>query len=135
MDQNSQNLVWSMTQEPLGLPKFVASFESLGQFSIWCMYHFSKDVDNFEKKHKKHAYLRVGNAVPLNHTRNIPTVHNLTCIFFTCDLPVLHPYTFPTHTGSIGHCCTASPSSNLPHIVLTWYVYVAWTCLNQFVLW
>ena len=47
-----QRLCGSITQEPLGLPKFGCYFEFLEQFTIGCIYHFQKDVNNFEIEHK-----------------------------------------------------------------------------------
>ena len=43
MDQNSQSIVWSITQAPFGL---------LGQFTIKMHFIFQKGDDNSEIEHK-----------------------------------------------------------------------------------
>ena len=53
MDENSQIMFWSITQEPLGLLKswmpFLSSLDNL----LWNAYViFHKGVDNFEIEHK-----------------------------------------------------------------------------------
>ena len=86
MNQNSQNIVWSMIQEPLGLHKLQCYF-----WISWTIYYkmhmlFFKKVLEILIWSTKHAYFLVGGVVsPLSslshtiHKYEMPLVHNMLC--------------------------------------------------------